>query len=85
MNDHINHVTLPPYSPSNNGQAERNVRLIKDLLFKNTQGFLRTRFSKVLIHVRTVPHSTTQIAPCVALNNRKYITLREHQSSVFSQ
>ena len=30
----IQHITPPPYSPSSNGQAERSVRVMKDLLKK---------------------------------------------------
>ena len=30
----INHITPPPYSPATNGQAERGVRVVKDLLHK---------------------------------------------------
>jgi hypothetical protein len=50
---------------------------MKDLLKKNTLGSIKTRLAKSLIYYRTVPHSITQMAPCVALNNRKYITLKD--------
>ena len=73
----INHVTSPAYSPSSNGQAERGVRLVKELLKKTTCGSFKTRLARVLMHYRSVPHSVTKIAPFVALNNRRLITSKD--------
>ena len=73
----IVHVTPPPYSPSSNGQAERAVRVIKDLLKKNVNGNFKLRLLNVLLYYRTVPHSATKVSPCTALNNRSYVTLKE--------
>ena len=73
----ITHLTSPPYQPSSNGQAERSVRVIKDLLKKNTNGSFKTRLSNILLHYRTTPHSSTNISPCVALNGRKYVTIKD--------
>ena len=60
----IKHITPPPASPSSNGQAERGVKVMKDLLkkCKHDDPFL-TRLSQVLLYYRTVPHSVTQIPP----------------------
>ena len=80
----IQHITPPPYSPSSNGQAERGVRVLKDLLKKNVLGSFKTRLSMSLLHYRTVPHSTTQIAPCISLNNRKYITVKDRINPNYS-
>ena len=79
LNRHsIDHITSAPYSPSSNGQAERGVRVIKDLLKKNyVSGSLKVVLSQVLLYYRTVPHSVTNIPPCVALNNRKFVTLKD--------
>lgn len=78
QNNGITHITPPPYSPASNGQAERGVRVIKDLLKKNTSGgSLKTRLAQALIFYRSVPHSITQIAPSVALNGRKFITAKD--------
>ena len=33
-NNNVSHITPPPYSPSSNGQAERAVKVVKDLLKK---------------------------------------------------
>ena len=82
-NNCIQHLTPPPYSPSSNGQAERSVRVIKELLKKNSTGSLKSRLGKSLIYYRTVPHSITGVAPSVALNNRKYITLKDRINPKF--
>ena len=74
----IEHMTPPPYSPASNGQAERGVRVIKDLLKKNdSDDSLRIRLAKILLQYRSTPHSITQIAPSVSLNNRKLVTVRD--------
>lgn len=70
-------MTPPPYSPSSNGQAERSVRVLKDLLKKNVTGSFNSRLANVLLVYRSTPQTTTGIAPAVALNNRNYITLKE--------
>ena len=73
----IIHMTSPAWHPPSNGPAENSVRIIKQLLKKNTHGSMRTRLSQALFHHRTAPHSVTKIPPSVALNGRKYITLRD--------
>ena len=69
----IQHITPPLYSPSSNGQAERGVRVMKDLLKKSDSNNLsfKSRLAKALFHYRCIPHSITQIAPSVSLNRRK--------------
>ena len=79
----IVHITPPPYSPSSNGQAERAVRVIKELLKKNVRGSLRTRLSNVLLYYRNTPHSTTNVSPSVALNSRTYVTIKEKVNPCF--
>jgi hypothetical protein len=74
----IQHITPPPFNPASNGQAERAVRVLKDLLKKsNSSGTLKSRLAKVLIYYRCVPHSVTNIPPSVSLNNRKFITAKD--------
>ena len=73
----ITHRTSPAYEPASNGQAERCVRTIKDLLRKNKVGSLRYRLSNALLHYRNVPHSVTKHAPSVSLNGHTLITVRE--------
>lgn len=76
-NNGIHHVTPPPYSPSSNGSAERAVRVIKDLMKKNKGGTFKGRLARVLFTYRVTPHSVTNTSPSVALNNRRYITVKD--------
>ena len=74
----IKHITPPPYSPSSNGQAERGVRVVKELLKKqNLSGSFKSRLARALFHYRCVPHSVTQISPCIALNNRRFVARKD--------
>ena len=80
----IKHLTPPPYSPASNGQAERGVRVIKEMLKKSHSDYsFKRRLSKVLLQYRSLPHNTTQIAPAVALNKRKLITLKDRVNPHF--
>ena len=74
----IKHITPPPASPASNGQGERGVRVIKDMLKKcNSCDSFKSKLNKVLLQYRSSPHSTTQIPPSVSLNNRKYVTVKD--------
>ena len=79
----IKHLTTAPYTPASNGQAERAVGVIKTLLKKNSEGTLQLRLQKSLLYYRSVPHSKTGISPCVALNGRRYITIRDRINPLF--
>ena len=81
----IRHKTPPPASPSSNGQAERSVKVIKDLLKKCDKSLdFQSKLSKVLLYYRSVPHSITKISPCVALNKRKYLTLKDKVNPLYN-
>ena len=69
-------ITTPAYSPNSNAYGERSVRVIKDQLKKNTSGSFESRLSRILLHYRSTPHSTTGVAPSVALNGREYCTIK---------
>ena len=69
--------------PPSNGQAERGVQVIKRLLVKNTCGSLKIRLANCLLYYRNVPHSVTNVAPSVALNGRKYVTVKERVNPSF--
>lgn len=80
----IEHITPPPYSPASNGQAEGGVRVIKNMLKKcSGTDSMKYRLAKVMLQYRTVPHNTTQIAPSIALNTRKLITLKDRINPKF--
>ena len=82
----IKHITPPPYSPSSNGQAERGVRVLKDLLKKcQINDSLIVRLANVLLQYRTTPHSITEIPPSISLNNRKYITIKDRVNPKYCQ
>jgi len=78
-NNGVQHITPAPYCPASNGQAERGVKVIKDLLKKlsSDKCSLKSRLAKALTQYRSVPHSVTNIPPSVALNNRRYVTARD--------
>lgn len=82
-NNSIIPINPPPYSPASNGQIERSVRVIKNLLKKNGSGSIRKRLSQSLLCYRNVPHSITKISPSMALNGRNYVTLREKINPCF--
>ena len=81
QNNGIKHVppppSPPPFQPATNGQIERSCRLMKALLKKNKEGSLHCRLANALLYCRTTPHSVTKVAPCFALNGRKFITLKD--------
>jgi len=80
----IEHKTPPPASPSSNGQAERGVKVVKDLLNKSKSGgSFKTRLAKALMYYRTVPHSVTKVSPSVSLNNRKFVTRKDKVNPKF--
>lgn len=74
----ISHYRPPPYCPASNGQAERGVRVVKDLLKKNKSNeLLHMRLAAIMLQYRSTPHSATGIAPSVSLNSRKFITIKD--------
>ena len=78
LSNGIKHITPPPYSPSSNGLAEVGVRIMKNLLKKANNSFsLKCNLAKILLFYRSTPHSVTKVPPCISLNNRKYITLKD--------
>lgn len=80
----VHHITSPPYSPASNGMAERAVQVIKNLLKKSDlNSSLKTRLSKVLFYYRSVSHSITKTPPSVALNNRKFVTVKDRVNPQF--
>lgn len=74
----IYHMTSPAYMPACNGQAERGVRVVKNLLNKLSKSdSLKCRLAKALFYYRSTPQNTSKIAPSVLLNNRKLISAKD--------
>ena len=54
------------------------MRVLKDLLKKSDKSLsFKSRLASILMQYRSIPHSTTNTPPCVALNKRKLVTLRD--------
>ena len=70
-------MTSPPYCPFSNGQGERAVKVVKDLIKKNVSGSLKNRLSNILLFYRSTPNSVTKMTPAMYLNGRNYTTVRE--------
>ena len=71
----IKHVTVSPYHPVSNGQAERAVRFFKEGIEKMEEGTMRTKLSRFWI----TPHTTTGVAPAELLMKRR---LRTHLDQI---
>ena len=81
----IKHITPPPFSPPSNGLAEAGVKVIKNLLKKSNNNLsFKCKLAKVLFYYRSTPHSVTKIPPCVSLNGRKLITLKDKINPMYS-
>nr|XP_050042740.1 uncharacterized protein K02A2.6-like [Dermacentor andersoni] len=83
----IRHVTVAPYHPSSNGQAERMVRETKEVLKRMVGGNIDTRLARFLMTQHILPHATTGKSPAELLMGRKLSTVLERlhpdlQSSV---
>ena len=74
----VQHVTSPAYMPACNGQAERGVKVIKDLLKKSSSiDSFHCKLAKTLLYYRSTPQNTTNVAPSVLLNGRKLLTAKD--------
>ena len=61
--------------PASNGQTERGVKVIKDLLNKqsNSDSF-QCRLAKSLLYYRATPLNACKVSPSFLLNNRNLVT-----------
>ncbi|XP_058879113.1 uncharacterized protein K02A2.6-like [Acipenser ruthenus] len=70
----IRHLTVAPYHPSSNGQAEHMVQTTREALKRISVGDWPTRLARFLLAQHTTPHSTTGKSPAELLMNRKLKT-----------
>ena len=78
------HLTLRLPMARRRGGGGVRVRVIKDLLKKQqSTESLPNRIARVLLYYRCVPHNVTQIAPSVALNGRRLVTLKDRINPLF--
>ena len=70
------HRRITPYWPRANGEAERLVQTLeKSIRIAHLEGKnWKQELYKFLRQYRATPHSTTNVSPCEALNNRKLKT-----------
>ena len=70
------HRRITPYWPRANGEAERLVQTLeKSIRIAHLEGKnWKQELCEFLRQYRTTPHSTTNVSPCEALNNRKLKT-----------
>ena len=82
----IQHIRPPPYSSPSNGLAEVAVRVVKNLLRKceNSSLPFKCKLSKILLYYRITPQNTTKSPPCVLLNNRRYLTVKDKINPLYS-
>ena len=67
----VHHIRVAPYHPSSNGLAERAVQMVKQGLWKMTEGNLQLKLSRFLFSYRITPQSTTGHSPAELLNQRQ--------------
>lgn len=81
----INHIRSAPYQPASNGQAERTVQTIKNLLKKVKEDEWKVELPRILLTLRTTPNASGY-SPSELLMGRKIATLldRLHPANVQS-
>ncbi|XP_053311898.1 uncharacterized protein K02A2.6-like [Spea bombifrons] len=70
----IRHVTIAPFHPSSNGQAERMVQTTKDSLKRIIEGDWNRRLANFLLQQHVTPCSSTGRSPAELLMNRRLKT-----------
>ncbi|UYV72938.1 hypothetical protein LAZ67_10001233, partial [Cordylochernes scorpioides] len=80
----VRHILCAPYHAASNGQVERAIQTLKNLLRKNSSGNWTTRLSRSLLSMRIAINSTTQKSPAQLLMNRNLKSLinKFHPESV---
>ncbi|UYV69343.1 K02A2.6-like, partial [Cordylochernes scorpioides] len=70
----VRHITSAPYHPQTNGQAERVVQTLKQLIRKNGWENISVTLPRALFAMRTTPHGTTGLTPAELLMGRRLTT-----------
>ncbi|UYV62721.1 K02A2.6-like [Cordylochernes scorpioides] len=80
----VRHILCAPYHTASNGQVERAIQTLKNLLRKNSSGNWTTRLSRSLLSMRIAINNTTQNFPAQLLMNRNLKSLinKFHPESV---
>lgn len=70
---HITHITVSPFHPRSNGEAERFVRTVKEVLGKKSisREALFYRLQRFLLSYRNTAHSTTGYSPAQLLLGKR--------------
>ena len=66
----IHYSTSAPYHPASNGLAERTIQTFKNFMKKCTDGSIEASISRILLHYRVTPQTTTGISPAEMLMGR---------------
>ncbi|UYV84832.1 K02A2.6-like, partial [Cordylochernes scorpioides] len=74
MMNGLRHITSAPYHPQTNGQAERVVQTLKQLIRKNGWENISVTLPRALFAMRTTPHGTTGLTPAELLMGRRLTT-----------
>lgn len=67
----VQHIFSAPYHPSSNGQAERYVRVFKEMLRSLKEGDVQTKICRLLFQYRITPQTTTGQSPSELLMKRQ--------------
>ena len=67
----IKHILSPPYHPSSNGLAERNVQIFKRDMLKVKKGTIADRLAHVLFYNHITPNPTTELSPAELLQGQR--------------
>ncbi|KRZ47522.1 Uncharacterized protein T02_8860, partial [Trichinella nativa] len=74
----IRHVTISPYHPASNGQAERMVQTMKNALQRRVRGNWNIHFARFLLSQHITLNSKTGLSPAELLMHRRPRTLLDN-------
>ncbi|KRZ71620.1 Transposon Tf2-11 polyprotein [Trichinella papuae] len=74
----IRHITIAPYHPASNGQAERMVQTVKKALQRIVKGNWNIHLARFLLSQHITPNSKTGLSPAELLMHRRPRTLLDN-------